>query len=63
MVKHMIIWKIKDECENKEFVKEKVKADARDFEAWLKGRGYKNGSAGMSPKILATLRRQYKRGE
>ena len=43
--------------------KEKVKADARDFEAWLKGRGYKNGSAGMSPKILATLRRQYKRGE
>lgn len=43
--------------------KEKAKADALAFEAWLKGRGYKNGSVGMSPRILATLRRQYKRGE
>lgn len=43
--------------------KEKAKAEARAFEDWLKQRGYKNGSAGMSPKILATLRRQYKRGE
>ena len=30
MVKHMIIWKIKDECENKELVKETVK---RELEA------------------------------
>lgn len=43
--------------------KEKAKAEARAFEAWLKSRGYKNGSVGMSPKILSTLRRQYKRGE
>ena len=43
--------------------KEKVKADEAKFEAWMKKRGYKNGSAGLSPKILATLRRQYKRGE
>ena len=41
--------------------KEKAKAEAAKFEAWLKNRGYKNGSAGMSPKILETLRRQYKR--
>lgn len=34
MVKHMIIWKIKDECENKELVKENVK---RELEA-LKGK-------------------------
>lgn len=27
MVKHMIIWKIKDECENKELVKENVKKE------------------------------------
>lgn len=43
--------------------KEKAKAEARAFEAWLKQRGYKNGSAGMSQKILETLRRQYKRGK
>jgi len=30
VVKHMIIWKIKDECENKELVKETVK---RELEA------------------------------
>lgn len=42
--------------------KEKTKAEAAKFEAWLKQRGYKNGSEGMSEKILATLRRQYKRG-
>lgn len=39
--------------------KEKAKAKARAFEAWLKNRGYKNGSKGMSKKILDTLRRQY----
>lgn len=39
--------------------KEKAKADARAFEAWLKRRGYKNGSKGMSKKILDTLRRYY----
>lgn len=43
--------------------KEKAKAESAKFEAWLKSRGYKNGSVGMSPKILSTLRRQYKRGE
>lgn len=43
--------------------KEKAKADARAFEAWLKQRGYKNGSYGLSTKVLATLRRQYKRGK
>lgn len=30
MVKHMIIWKIKDECENKALVKESIK---RELEA------------------------------
>lgn len=39
--------------------KEKAKAESAKFEAWLKRRGYKNGSKGMSKKILATLRRQY----
>ena len=43
--------------------KEKAKAESAKFEAWLKQRGYKNGSAGISPKILATLRRQYNRGK
>lgn len=43
--------------------KEKAKDESAKFEAWLKQRGYKNGSAGMSPKILATLRRQYERGK
>lgn len=39
--------------------KEKARAEAAKFEAWLKKRGYKNGSEGMSKNILATLRRQY----
>ena len=39
--------------------KERAKAEAAKFEAWMKKRGYKNGSAGLSPKILAALRRQY----
>lgn len=43
--------------------KEADKAESAKFEAWLKQRGYKNGSAGMSAKILATLRRQYKGGK
>ena len=34
MIKHMIIWKIKDDCESKELVKENVK---RELEA-LKGK-------------------------
>jgi hypothetical protein len=43
--------------------KEESKAEARAFEAWLKQRGYKNGSAGISSRILSTLKRQYKRGK
>lgn len=39
--------------------KEIAKAKSEKFEQWLKGRGYKNGSKGISPKILATLNRQY----
>lgn len=39
--------------------KEIAKAKSEKFEQWLKGRGYKNGSKGISPKILATLKRQY----
>lgn len=39
--------------------KEKAKAESAKFEAWLKKRGYKNGSEGISPKILKVLRRQY----
>lgn len=39
--------------------KERAKAESEKFEKWLKGRGYKNGSKGLSPKILATLKRQY----
>ena len=42
--------------------KERAKAEAAKFEAWMKKRGYKNGSAGLSPKILAALRRQYDNG-
>ena len=38
---------------------EDAKAKSEKFEKWLKGRGYKNGSKGLSPKILATLKRQY----
>ncbi len=43
--------------------KEKARAESAKFEKWLKQRGYKNGSKGMSPKILATLRRQYDEGK
>lgn len=39
--------------------KEADRAKSAKFEQWLKGRGYKNGSKGLSPKILATLKRQY----
>lgn len=39
--------------------KEKANSESEKFEKWLKGRGYKNGSKGLSPKILATLKRQY----
>ena len=39
--------------------KEVDKAKAQKFEDYLKSRGYKNGSKGLSPKILATLKRQY----
>lgn len=38
---------------------EAAKAKAAKFEQWLKNHGYKNGSKGLSPKILATLKRQY----
>ena len=38
---------------------EDAKAKSEKFEKWLKGRGYKNGSKGLSPKILAALKRQY----
>ena len=38
---------------------EDAKAKSEKFEKWLKGRGFKNGSKGLSPKILATLKRQY----
>ena len=38
---------------------EDAKAKSEKFEKWLKGRGYKNGSKGLSPKILASLKRQY----
>ena len=43
------------ELENKEL----AKAKSEKFEQWLKSHGYKNGSKGISPKILATLKRQY----
>lgn len=39
--------------------KEKAKSESEKFEKWLKSRGYKNGSKGLSPRILATLKRQY----
>lgn len=39
--------------------KEKANSESEKFEKWLKSRGYKNGSKGISPKILATLKRQY----
>ena len=40
--------------------KEKANSESEKFEKWLKGRGYKNGSKGLSPKILTTLKRQYR---
>lgn len=39
--------------------KEDAKVKSEKFEQWLKSRGYKNGSKGLSPRILATLKRQY----
>lgn len=39
--------------------KEIAKAKSEKFEQWLKGRGFKNGSKGISQKILDTLKRQY----
>ena len=40
--------------------KEKANSESEKFEKWLKGRGYKNGSKGISQKILTTLKRQYR---
>ena len=40
--------------------KEKANSESEKFEKWLKGRGYKNGSKGLSQKILNTLKRQYR---
>ena len=37
MVKHMIIWKIKDECENKTLVKENVKKELEALEGKIEG--------------------------
>ena len=41
--------------------KEKANAESEKFEQWLKNRGYKNGSSttGLTPKMLASLKRQY----
>ena len=39
--------------------KEKANSESEKFEKWLKSRGYKNGSKGLKPRILATLKRQY----
>lgn len=41
--------------------KEKAKAESEKFEQWLKNRGYKYGSSttGITPKMLASLKRQY----
>ena len=40
--------------------KEHNNAESEKFERYLKSRGYKNGSKGVPPKILAHLKRQYK---
>ncbi len=37
MVKHMIIWKIKDECENKELIKESIKRELEALEGKIEG--------------------------
>lgn len=42
--------------------KENAKAANDNFENWLKKRGFRNGSYGLSPRILATLKRQYAQG-
>lgn len=39
--------------------KEKANSESEKFNNWLKARGFKNGSKGISQKILATLKRQY----
>ena len=41
--------------------KEKANAESEKFEQWLKNRGYKYGSSttGLTPKMLASLKRQY----
>ena len=40
--------------------KEKANAESEKFEQYVKSRGFKNGSKGLSPKILANLKRHYK---
>ena len=37
MVKHMIIWKIKDECENKQEVKSKIKKELEALKGQIDG--------------------------
>ena len=37
MVKHMIIWKIKDECEDKTAIKEKVKKELEALTGQIEG--------------------------
>lgn len=37
MVKHMIIWKIKDECADKQLIKEKVKAELEALTGQIEG--------------------------
>ena len=38
---------------------EHAKVNSEKFEQFVKNRGHKNGSKGISPKILASLKRQY----
>ena len=40
--------------------KEHNNAESEKFEQYVKSRGYKNGSKGIPPKILANLKRHYK---
>lgn len=40
--------------------KERDAEEATKFELWLKNNGYPNGSKGVLPRILETLKRQYK---
>ena len=37
MVKHMIIWKIKEDCENKELIKENIKRELEALEGKIEG--------------------------